>query len=192
MGKNLKGSKTEKNLLISFAGESQARNRYTFFASIAKKEGFEQISAIFTETADQEKEHAKKFFKYLEGGEVEITASYPAGVIGTTAQNLEAAAAGEHDEWSHSYPLFAKIAAEEGFYEIANTFEKVALVEEQHEKRYLTLLGRVKAGKVFERDEVVEWQCRNCGFVFTGKEAPEECPACNHPQAYFEVKKNNY
>ena len=192
MGKNLKGSKTEKNLLISFAGESQARNRYTFFASIAKKEGFEQISAIFTETADQEKEHAKKFFKYLEGGEVEITASYPAGVIGTTAQNLEAAAAGEHDEWSHIYPLFAKIAAEEGFYEIANTFEKVALVEEQHEKRYLTLLGRVKAGKVFERDEVVEWQCRNCGFVFTGKEAPEECPACNHPQAYFEVKKNNY
>ncbi|MDD2241716.1 MAG: rubrerythrin family protein [Bacteroidales bacterium] len=192
MGKNLKGSKTEKNLLISFAGESQARNRYTFFASIAKKEGFEQISAIFTETADQEKEHAKKFFKYLEGGEVEITASYPAGIIGTTAQNLEAAAAGEHDEWSHSYPLFAKIAAEEGFYEIANTFEKVALVEEQHEKRYLTLLGRVKAGKVFERDEVVEWQCRNCGFVFTGKEAPEECPACNHPQAYFEVKKNNY
>ncbi|MDD4420095.1 MAG: rubrerythrin family protein [Bacteroidales bacterium] len=192
MGKNLKGSKTEKNLLISFAGESQARNRYTFFASIAKKEGFEQISAIFTETADQEKEHAKKFFKYLEGGEVEITASYPAGIIGTTAQNLEAAAAGEHDEWSHIYPLFAKIAAEEGFYEIANTFEKVALVEEQHEKRYLTLLGRVKAGKVFERDEVVEWQCRNCGFVFTGKEAPEECPACNHPQAYFEVKKNNY
>lgn len=192
MGKNLKGSKTEKNLLISFAGESQARNRYTFFASIAKKEGFEQISAIFTETADQEKEHAKKFFKYLEGGEVEITASYPAGIIGTTAQNLEAAAAGEHDEWSHSYPLFAKIAAEEGFYEIANTFEKVALVEEQHEKRYLTLLGRVKAGKVFVRDEVVEWQCRNCGFVFTGKEAPEECPACKHPQAYFEVKKNNY
>ncbi|MDD3910850.1 MAG: rubrerythrin family protein [Bacteroidales bacterium] len=192
MGKNLKGSKTEKNLLISFAGESQARNRYTFFASIAKKEGFEQISAIFTETADQEKEHAKKFFKYLEGGEVEITASYPAGIIGTTAQNLEAAAAGEHDEWSHIYPLFAKIAAEEGFYEIANTFEKVALVEEQHEKRYLTLLGRVKAGKVFVRDEVVEWQCRNCGFVFTGKEAPEECPACKHPQAYFEVKKNNY
>ena len=192
MGKNLKGSKTEKNLLISFAGESQARNRYTFFASIAKKEGFEQISAIFTETADQEKEHAKKFFKYLEGGEVEITASYPAGVIGTTAQNLEAAAAGEHDEWSRGYPLFARIAAEEGFDDIANTFEKVALVEEQHEKRYLTLLGRVKAGKVFERDEVVEWQCRNCGFVFTGKKAPEKCPACEHPRAYFEVKKNNY
>ena len=192
MGKSLKGSKTEKNLLISFAGESQARNRYTFFASIAKKEGFEQISAIFLETADQEKEHAKKFFKYLEGGEVEITASYPAGIIGTTAQNLEAAAAGEHDKWSHIYPLFAKIAAEEGFYEIANTFEKVALVEEQHEKRYLTLLGRVKTGKVFERDEVVEWQCRNCGFVFTGKKAPEECPACKHPQAYFEVKRNNY
>jgi len=192
MGKSLKGSKTEKNLLISFAGESQARNRYTFFASIAKKEGFEQISAIFTETADQEKEHAKKFFKYLEGGAVEITASYPAGVIGTTAQNLEAAAAGEHGEWSHDYPLFAKIAAEEGFDEIANTFEKVAIVEEQHEKRYLTFLGRVKAGKVFERDEVVEWQCRNCGFVFTGKKAPEECPACLHPQAYFEVKKNNY
>lgn len=192
MGKSLKGSKTEKNLLISFAGESQARNRYTFFASAAKKEGFEQISAIFTETAEQEKEHAKIFFKYLEGGNVEITASYPAGVIGSTAQNLEAAAAGEHGEWSHDYPMFAKIAKEEGFDDVANSFAKIALVEEQHEKRYLTLLGRVKAGKVFEREEVVEWQCRNCGFVFVGKKAPEKCPSCLHPQAYFEVKKSNY
>ncbi|MCI1720394.1 MAG: rubrerythrin family protein [Bacteroidales bacterium] len=192
MGKSLKGSKTEKNLLISFAGESQARNRYTFFASAAKKEGFEQISSIFTETAEQEKEHAKIFFKYLEGGNVEITASYPAGVIGNTAQNLEAAAAGEHGEWSHDYPMFAKIAKEEGFDDVANSFTKIGLVEEQHEKRYLTLLGRVKAGKVFERDEVVEWQCRNCGFVFVGKKAPEKCPSCLHPQAYFEVKKNNY
>lgn len=192
MGKSLKGSKTEKNLLISFAGESQARNRYTFFASAAKKEGFEQISAIFTETAEQEKEHAKKFFKYLEGGNVEITASYPAGVIGTTAQNLKAAAEGEHGEWSHDYPMFAKIAKEEGFDEIANTFERVAEVEEQHEKRYRTFLKNVETGKVFERDEVVEWQCRNCGYVYKGKKAPEKCPACQHPQAYFELRKTNY
>ena len=192
MGKSLKGSKTEKNLLISFAGESQARNRYTFFASAAKKEGFEQISAIFTETAEQEKEHAKKFFKYLEGGNVEITASYPAGVIGTTAENLKAAAEGEHGEWSHDYPMFAKIAKEEGFDEIANTFERVAEVEEQHEKRYLAFLKNVETGKVFERDEVVEWQCRNCGYVYKGKKAPEKCPACQHPQAYFELRKTNY
>ncbi|MDD2293794.1 MAG: rubrerythrin family protein [Bacteroidales bacterium] len=188
----LKGTKTEQNLLKSFAGESQARNRYTFFASVAKKEGFEQISAIFTETAEQEKEHAKKFFKYLEGGFVEITATFPAGVIATTAENLKAAAAGENEEWSLLYPEFAKVAEQEGFTEIANTFKKISLVEAEHEARYNKLYKNVVEGKVFEKDEVIEWQCRNCGFVFKGKKAPEKCPACQHPQAYFEVKKNNY
>jgi rubrerythrin len=185
----LKGTETEKNLMKSFAGESQARMRYTYFSSVAKKEGYEQIAAIFTETADQEKEHAKKFFKFLEGGNVEITASFPAGVIGTTAQNLEAAAGGEHEEWSELYPEFAKIAEKEGFAEIANTFKKIATVEAEHEKRYRALLSRVKAGTVFSREEEIEWQCRNCGFVFKGKKAPEKCPACQHPQAYFERKK---
>lgn len=173
----------------SFAGESQARMRYTYFSSVAKKEGYEQIAAIFTETADQEKEHAKKFFKYLEGGNVEITASFPAGVIGTTAQNLEAAAAGELEEWSDMYPEFAKVAEKEGFMEIANTFKKIATVEAEHEKRYRALLARVEAGTVFSREEEIEWQCRNCGFVFKGKKAPDKCPACQHPQAYFERKK---
>jgi rubrerythrin len=185
----LKGSETEKNLMKSFAGESQARMRYTYFSSVAKKEGYEQIAAIFTETADQEKEHAKKFFKYLEGGNIEITASFPAGVIGTTAQNLEAAAAGELEEWSDMYPEFAKVAEKEGFMEIANTFKKIATVEAEHEKRYRALLARVEAGTVFSREEEIEWQCRNCGFVFKGKKAPDKCPACQHPQAYFERKK---
>ncbi len=189
--KSIKGTKTEQNLLISFAGESQARNRYTFFASQAKKEGFEQISAIFAETADQEKEHAKRFFKFLEGGMVEITASYPAGVIGTTAENLLAAAQGEHEEWSKDYPMFADIADEEGFPEVAQTFRAVALVEEMHETRYLAFLKNVKEGKVFVKDEEVVWQCRNCGYIVSSNEAPDECPACKHPQSYFEVMKTN-
>ncbi|MFA5325426.1 MAG: rubrerythrin family protein [Bacteroidales bacterium] len=191
MGK-LKGTKTEKNLLQSFAGESQARNRYTYFASVAKKEGYEQISAVFTETAEQEKEHAKKFFKYLEGGVVEITASFPAGVIGTTTENLKAAAAGEKEEWTELYPKFAKIAEEEGFKEIANTFRQISIAESEHEARYSKLINRIVAGKVFEREEAILWQCRNCGFVFKGKKAPEKCPACDHAQAYFEEKRTNY
>lgn len=189
---SIKGTKTEQNLLKSFAGESQARSRYTFFASVAKKEGYEQISGVFMETAEQEKEHAKKFFKYLEGGMVEITASYPAGVIGSTAENLKAAADGEYEEWGDLYPEFAKIADEEGFPQIANTFRQIAKVEAEHEKRYRTLLARVEAGKVFEREEEIEWQCRNCGYVIKSKKAPMKCPACEHPQAYFEPKKNNY
>ena len=189
---SIKGTRTEQNLLKSFAGESQARSRYTFFASVAKKEGYEQISGVFMETAEQEKEHAKKFFKYLEGGMVEITASYPAGIIGTTAENLKAAAEGENEEWADLYPEFAKIADEEGFPQIANTFRQIAKVEAEHEARYRTLLARVEAGKVFERDEEIEWQCRNCGYVLKGKKAPMKCPACEHPQDYFEPKKNNY
>ena len=189
---SIKGTRTEQNLLKSFAGESQARSRYTFFASVAKKEGYEQISGVFMETAEQEKEHAKKFFKYLEGGMVEITASYPAGIIGTTAENLKAAAEGENEEWADLYPEFAKIADEEGFPQIANTFRQIAKVEAEHDARYRTLLARVEAGKVFERDEEIEWQCRNCGYVLKGKKAPMKCPACEHPQAYFEPKKNNY
>lgn len=186
---NLKGTQTEKNLLKAFAGESQARMRYTYFASVAKKEGYEQISAIFAETADQEKEHAKKFFKCLEGGMVEITATFPAGVIGNTAENLLSAASGENEEWTDLYPTFAKVAEEEGFPEIAILFKNIALVEAEHEKRYRALLARVEAGTVFERDEEIEWQCRNCGYVHKGKKAPEKCPACQHPQAYFERKK---
>lgn len=189
---SIKGTKTEQNLLKAFAGESQARMRYTYFASVAKKEGFEQISAIFTETAEQEKEHAKKFFKYLEGGMVEITASFPAGIISTTAENLKSAAEGENEEWDVLYPEFARIADEEGFTTIANTFRQIAKVEVEHEKRYLALLARVEAGTVFECEEEVEWQCRNCGFVYKGKKAPNACPACVHPQAYFEQKKSNY
>jgi rubrerythrin len=189
---SLKGTKTEQNLLKSFAGESQARNRYTYFASVAKKEGFEQIAAIFSETADQEKEHAKKFFKYLEGGMVEITASFPAGTIGTTRDNLAAAANGEHEEWSEMYPEFAKIAEEEGFKEIANTFRMVSRAEEAHEERYLKLLDRVQKEMSFLREEEIYWQCRNCGYVHKGKKAPEKCPACQHPQAYFEPKRENY
>ncbi|MEG0795944.1 MAG: rubrerythrin family protein [Odoribacter sp.] len=189
---SIKGTKTEQNLLKSFAGESQARSRYTFFASVAKKEGYEQISGVFMETAEQEKEHAKKFFKYLEGGMVEITACYPAGIIGTTAENLKAAADGEYEEWEDLYPTFAKIADEEGFPQVANTFRQVAKVEAEHERRYRILLQRVSECKVFEREEEIEWQCRNCGFVIKGKKAPTKCPACEHPQAYFEPKKNNY
>ena len=188
----IKGTLTEQNLLKAFAGESQARSRYTFFASQAKKEGFEQIAAIFMETAEQEKEHAKRFFKFLEGGMVEITAAYPAGIIGDTAANLEAAAAGENEEWEVLYPQFAAIADEEGFPEIAETFRQVAKVEAEHERRYLKLLERVTNGTVFVRDGEIWWQCRNCGYPILAKEAPLQCPACAHPQAFFEPKKENY
>ncbi len=190
--KSIKGTKTEQNLLKAFAGESQARTRYTFFASVAKKEGFEQISAIFTETAEQEKEHAKKFFRFLEGGMVEITASYPAGVIGTTAENLLAAAEGELEEWGELYPDFAKVADEEGFPQIAATFRMVAKVEVEHENRSRRLYKRVIDGTVFEREEETEWQGRNCGYVHRGKNAPATCPVCQHPQAFFEEEKQNY
>jgi rubrerythrin len=188
----LKGSKTEKNLLTAFAGESQARNRYTYFASQAKKEGFVQISHIFEETSDQEKEHAKRFFKFLEGGDVEIQAAFPAGVIGNTAENLKAAAAGEHYEWASMYPEFAKVAREEGFEEIARVFKAVVVAEKQHEKRYLDLLKNVEAGKVFKKDKKVVWRCRNCGYLHEGEEAPRECPACAHPQAHFELLAENW
>jgi rubrerythrin len=190
--KKLKGTHTEKNLLASFAGESQARNRYTYFASAAKKAGFEQIAAVFLETADNEKEHAKRFFKLLEGGEVEITASYPAGVIGDTAANLEAAAAGENLEWTKLYKEAKQVARQEGFEEVAVQFKEIAEVEEQHEKRYRKLLKNVREGKVFKKDAVVKWKCRNCGYVHEAKEAPEECPACAHPQAYYELLCENY
>ncbi len=190
--KSIKGTQTEKHLLMSFAGESQARNRYTMFASTAKKEGFEQIAAIFLETAEQEKEHAKKFFSYLEGGPVEITATFPAGIVGTTAENLKAAAEGENEEWTDAYPHFADVAEAEGFPVIAATFRKIAAVEAQHEKRYLRLLEKVLAGTVFAREEETSWQCRNCGHVHVGKEAPKACPTCAHSQAYFEEEKQNY
>ncbi|HPV87917.1 MAG TPA: rubrerythrin family protein [Bacteroidales bacterium] len=190
--KSIKGTRTEKNLLDAFAGESQARNRYTFFASVAKKEGFEQIAGVFEETANQEKEHAKRFFKFLEGGMVEITSKYPAGIIGTTAENLKAAAEGEYEEHAVLYPEFAKIATEEGFPKIAATFLAVAQAEMEHEARYRKLLKRVEDGKFFDRKEDILWQCRNCGYVTKGKTAPETCPACVHPRAYFEEKKNNY
>ena len=192
MEKSIKGTQTEKNLLTSFAGESQARMRYTYFASVAKKEGYEQISAIFTETADQEKEHAKRMFKWLEGGMVEITASYPAGVIGTTAENLKAAAAGENEEWTADYPHFADVADAEGFPAIAIMYRNIAIAEKGHEERYLALLSNIENGTVFKKEEETVWQCRNCGYIHVGKEAPEVCPACIHPQAHFEVKKNNY
>lgn len=192
MEKSLKGTRTEKNLMISFAGESQARMRYTYFASVAKKEGYEQIAGVFMETAEQEKEHAKRFFKFLEGGMVEITASYPAGKIGTTAENLAAAADGENEEWVDLYPEFANIAEEEGFKEIAVAFRMIAKVEAEHERRYRKLLANVVEGKVFEKDEPILWQCRNCGYVHEGKTAPGKCPACAHPQAYFEPMKQNY
>ena len=192
MGKSIKGTQTEKNLLTSFAGESQARMRYTYFASVAKKEGQEQIAAIFTETADQEKEHAKRMFKWLEGGMVEITASYPAGVIGTTAENLKAAAAGENEEWTADYPHFADVADEEGFPAIAAMYRNIAIAEKAHEERYLAFLNNIENDTVFKKGEETVWQCRNCGFVHEGTEAPKACPACLHPQAYFEVKKTNY
>ena len=189
--KSVKGTQTEKNLLTSFAGESQARNRYTFFASAAKKEGYEQISAIFTETAEQEKEHAKRMFKYLEGGVVEITASFPAGVIGKTLDNLKAAAAGENEEWIEAYPHFAEVADAEGFPEIAEMYRRIAIAEKGHEERYRAFIKNIEEGTVFVKEEETVWQCRNCGYIHVGKEAPESCPACNHPQAYFEVKKTN-
>ena len=192
MGKSVKGTQTEKNLLTSFAGESQARMRYTYFASVAKKEGYEQIAAIFTETADQEKEHAKRMFKWLEGGMVEITASYPAGVIGTTAENLKAAAAGENEEWTADYPHFADVADEEGFPAIAAMYRNIAIAEKAHEERYLAFLANIENESVFKKEETTVWQCRNCGVVHEGTEAPKACPACLHPQAYFEVKKTNY
>jgi len=190
--KTLKGSETEKNLLKAFAGESQARNRYTFFASVAKKEGFEQISAIFLETADNEKEHAEVFFKHLEGGEVEIKASYPAGKIGITSENLLAAAEGEKAEWGKIYPDFEETAKKEGFELIAKSFKEIAEVEEQHEKRYRKLLDNVNSGKVFKKDKIVKWKCRKCGYVHEGKEAPKVCPACLHAQGFFEVLEENY
>ena len=190
--KSIKGTETEKNLLKSFAGESQARSRYKFFASKARKEGYEQIAAVFEETAEQEKEHAERFFKFLEGGMVEITATFPAGVIGTTMENLRAAAEGENEEWADLYPEFARVAEEEGFAAIATVWKKISEVEAFHEQRYRRLLARVEAGQVFERDEEIEWQCRNCGYVHKGKSAPKMCPACAHEQAYFEPKRNNY
>lgn len=188
----LKGSKTERNLLTAFAGESQARNRYTYFASQARKDGYIQIADIFEETANQEKEHAQRLFKLLEGGEVEIQAAFPAGIIGTTAENLEAAAQGEHHEWAEMYPSFAKVAQEEGFQEIAAIFKSIAVAEKQHEKRYLGLLANVEAGKVFKKDERVVWRCRNCGYLHEGTEAPNQCPACVHPQAHFELLCENW
>lgn len=190
--KSLKGTRTEKNLLAAFAGESQARNRYTFFASQAKNEGFEQISAIFLETAENEKEHAKRLFKFLEGGEVEICGNFPAGKIGTTAENLRAAAAGENYEHTQMYPEFAKIAEEEGFPEIASVLRAIAVAEKQHEKRYLGLLKNIEEGKVFKKDKPVKWKCRNCGYIHEGTEAPEVCPACAHPRAYYEVLEENW
>lgn len=190
--KSIKGTQTEKNLLTSFAGESQARMRYTYFASAAKKEGFEQIAAIFLETADQEKEHAERMFKYLEGSKVEITASYPAGVIGRTLDNLQAAAAGEHEEWSQDYPHFAEVAEAEGFPEIALMYRNISVAEKGHEERYRAFVANIEAAKVFAKDDEVVWQCRNCGYIHVGKKAPEQCPACLHAQAYFEVKKENW
>ncbi len=188
----LRGTETEQCLLKAFAGESQARNRYTYFASQAKKEGLEQMAAIFTETANQEKEHAKRLFKLLEGGEVEITAAFPAGVIGSTLENLKASAAGEHYENTEMYPDFAAIAEKEGFNDIAAIFEAIAIAEKQHEKRYLALAKNIEGNQVFKREQKVLWQCRNCGFVFEGAEAPRACPACAHPQAYFELLGENY
>ena len=188
----LKGTQTEKNILTAFAGESQARNRYSYFASKAKKEGFVQISAIFEETANQEKEHAKRLFKLLEGGEVEITGSFPAGVISATVENLKESAAGEHYEHTEMYPEFAKTALEEGFNDIAAIFDAIAVAEKQHEKRYNDLIANIEAGRVFKRDAEVVWRCRNCGYIHTGTGAPDTCPACAHPQAHFELLGENY
>ena len=192
MSKSIKGSKTEQNLLKAFAGESQARNRYTYFSSVAKKAGFEQIANIFTETAENEKEHAKVFFKHLEGGDVEITATYPAGVISDTRANLEEAAAGENMEWTTFYANFAKIAKDEGFLDVARSFEQVSKVEKFHEARYRKLIDNIGKSEVFKKKASVKWHCTNCGYVIDGVEAPKECPACKHPQAYFEVLAENY
>ncbi|NIM98307.1 MAG: rubrerythrin family protein [candidate division Zixibacteria bacterium] len=191
--KSLKGTKTEKNLLTAFAGESQARNRYTYFASKAKKEDYEQIAGIFLETADNEKEHAERIFKFLQGGEAEIAASFPAGLIGDTKENLKAAAAGENYEHTTMYPGFAKVADEEGFPEIASAFRAIAVAEKQHEKRYLALRENIEKGRVFKRDKVVKWRCRNCGYIHEGTEPPEgKCPACDHPRAYYELLCENW
>ncbi|HNS98461.1 MAG TPA: rubrerythrin family protein [Polyangiaceae bacterium] len=189
---SLKGTRTEKNLLAAFAGESQARNRYTYAAGIARKEGYRQIEALFLETAENEREHAKVFFKHLEGGMVEITATYPAGVLGTTLENLEAAAAGENEEWTALYPAFAEIAKEEGFPAIAASFTMIARVEKEHEERFRKLAANVKDGKVFKKEKPVRWKCRNCGYVHEGTEPPGKCPACAHPQEHFEIKEDNY
>jgi len=192
MEKSIKGTKTEQNLLKAFAGESQARNRYEFFASVAKKEGYEQIAAIFQETANQEKEHAKRFFKFLQGGITEITASYPAGVIGTTKENLKAAAEGENEEWTDLYPAFAEIAKEEGFPEIASAFKIIAKVEAEHERRYLKLLQNISEDKVFMKNGKVWWKCLNCGYVYESEKAMENCPACLHPKSFMQVREENY
>jgi rubrerythrin len=189
---DLKGTQTEKNLLTAFSGESQARNRYTYFASKAKKEGYVQISEIFTETANQEKEHAKRLFKLLQGGEVEITGAFPAGTIAPTMENLKEAAAGENYEYTEMYPGFAKIATEEGFGDIADIFSAIAVAEKQHEKRYLELAANIEAGRVFKRDAPVVWRCINCGYLYEGSEAPADCPACDHPQAHFELLGENW
>ena len=191
-GKSLKGTRTEKNLLTAFAGESQARNRYTYFASQARKEGYEQIAAIFEETANQEKEHAKRLFSFLEGGEVKIEASFPAGVVGSTKENLLAAAAGELYEHSQMYPEFARIAEEEGFPEIATVFKNIAVAEKYHEKRYRDFAANIEAGRVFQREATVTWRCRNCGYIHEGPSAPDKCPACAHPKAYFELLGENW
>ena len=189
---NLKGSQTEKNLIASFAGESQARNRYTYFAGKARKDGLVQIADIFEETANQEKEHAKRFFKFLQGGEVEVTAAFPAGVVGPTLENLRAAAAGERHEHTEMYPGFAKVARQEGFDDIAKVWEAVSVAEKQHEKRYIDLAANIEAGRVFKREQAVVWRCRNCGYLHEGPEAPEVCPACAHPQAHFELLGENW
>ncbi len=189
---DLKGTQTEKNLLTAFSGESQARNRYTYFASKAKKEGYVQISEIFTETANQEKEHAKRLFKLLQGGEVEITGAFPAGTIAATMENLKEAAAGENYEYTEMYPGFAKIATEEGFGDIADIFTAIAVAEKQHEKRYLELAANIETGRVFKRDAPVVWRCLNCGYLYEGSEAPADCPACDHPQAHFELLGENW
>lgn len=189
---SLKGTRTEKNLLTAFAGESQARNRYSYYASQAKKDGFVQISLAFEETANQEKEHAKRLFKFLEGGSVEVQAAFPAGVIGSTAENLKAAAAGENYEWTDMYPSFAKVAREEGLDDIAAVFEAIAVAEKQHEKRYLGMLSNVEGGTVFKKEKPVVWRCLNCGYLHEGPEAPEECPACAHPRDHFELLAENW
>lgn len=192
MGESISGTKTEKNLLAAFAGESQARNRYAYFSSAARKEGFEQIANVFAETAENEKEHAKVFFNYLEGGDVEVTSAYPAGMIKDTKSNLEAAATGENLEWTSIYVDFSKIAGDEDFPEIARSFEQIAKVERFHESRYRKLISSISSGKVFKKNSTVEWHCINCGYVFEGIEAPKECPACKHPQAYYELLAKNY
>lgn len=189
---SIKGTQTEKNLLTAFAGESQARNRYTYFASVAKNEGYQQIMGIFLDTAENEKEHAKRFFKFLEGGEIEITAGYPAGKIGKTSENLKAAADGENYEWTTMYQDFANVAEKEGFAEIAKVFQDISVAEQNHEKRYRTLLRAVESGTVFKKDKKVLWRCRNCGYVYEGTEPPNKCPACVHPKDYYEILCENY